>query len=323
VITDHSDYFWDKWEWDEEVEANNLTDEQGRFTSLLGYEWTHPVFGHWNVLFRHNTTDMPLTVCSPIKEWPVCSTLEKLTEHLETKLASDDFLISLAHPASPKCVANLDYFNSQVRLIEVANNEGTHTYAGAAGSGKNFVKYGNFVFDALVRGYRVGFVGALDYHEPQPAPSHLTGVWADSLTRNDIFQAMYERRTFATTGTRTAIHFTVNGRSMGSIIPFSIDTIDEVFPLQMEIEILPSSRISKVCIYDVNGLWRTFDAPTPDSDGAIRLYTEFENEIVYDNYCNCYNRCFHVYAEEENGNCAWSSPVYLVFDWKGKDNVPK
>jgi hypothetical protein len=317
LITDHSDYFWDRREWEEEVEALDACDQPGRFVALLGYEWTHPVWGHWNVYFRENRADMPVAVCQAVKEWPVQDTLPAWLDFLDRHTPTAGYIVALNHPASPRCVANLDHVDARVRLMEVVNGEGVHTHTGARGTPPEFVKYGNFVWDALVRGYRVGYLGALDYHEPRPTCTHLTGTWAPELTRASLFDALYRRRTFATTGQRTALDFTVNGHPMGSSIPFSTDTLDALFPLHFAVRIVPASRVARVVLYDLNGAWRTWESPSADGHGEIRLEAVFENEVVYDNLCNCYSRCFHVYVEEEDGNMAWGSPIYLVF--QGRD----
>jgi len=314
IPTDHDGYFWDDWEWAETVEANDKVYKPGKFATLLGFEWTHPVLGHWNVYYRENTTKMPMVCCSPLKEWPVAATLPELIRTVGQVAGVKNYIIGLNHPASPKCTANLDTCDDAMRLIEVVNGGDVQTCAGAAGVPADHIKYGNFVFDSLVRGFRVGFLGALDDHHLLPEMSGVTGVWAGKLEREALFDALYSRRTFATTGTRTSVLFSINGHPMGSIIPFGLGDLETVFPLRFKIEIHPSARVKKVLVYDVNGVWKEFSAPGPDADGAVRLDAVFKNEFVYDLFCNCYNRCFHVYVEEEDGNMAWASPIYLEFN---------
>jgi len=323
LITDHSNYFWDHEEWEETIAAHEACHMPGSFISLPGYEWTNPVLGHWNIYFRKNRVELPVAVCRPLKDWPVCPTLPDWFAFLDDHLPREDYIIALNHPASPKCVANLDYYGERIRLIEVVNGEGVHTFHGAPGAPPSFVKYGNFVWDALVRGYRVGFLGALDYHEPHPACAQLTGVWAETLTREAIFHALYQRRTFATTGQRTSLDMTINGFPLGSVIDFNESTIDSTFPLNMNIRIAPAGVVTRVIIYDVNGIWKTWDRPAPDTNGVIQLQARFENEYIYDNLCNCYNRCFHLFVQEADGAMAWASPIYLRFNPNPTVNSPK
>lgn len=316
ILTDHNGYFWDDSEWIETVEANDKVYEPGTFATLLGVEWTHPILGHWNIYYRENSAQMPMIRCAPLKHWPVAETLPKLIKTLNDTVGKANYLLGLNHPASPKCTANLDTCDDSIRQIEVINGGSIQTHIGANGVPNDHIKYGNFVFDALVRGYRVGFLGALDYHQLLPEMSGATGIWADTLDRETLFDALYSRRTFATTGNRTSIFFSINEHPMGSIISFGLDDLETLFPLNFEIEIRPSTRVKKVVVYDVNGVWKTFSEPNPDADGRVRLKAVFKNEFIYDLYCNCYNRCFHVYVEENDGNMAWASPVYLNFNAK-------
>ena len=46
----------------------------------------------------------------------------------------------------------------------------------------------------------------------------VTGVWAPELTRAAVFDALRNRRVFATTNTRTLVRFRVAGEPMGSVL---------------------------------------------------------------------------------------------------------
>src|SRR5262249_8518337 len=72
-------------------------------------------------------------------------------------------------------------------------------------------------------GLRLGFAGGSDTHSGRPGgavrdvhPHYggLTGVWASSLTRRAIFEAIRARRTYALTGARMVVSFSVNGTPM-------------------------------------------------------------------------------------------------------------
>jgi len=83
---------------------------------------------------------------------------------------------------------------------------------------------------ALRRGYTVGFVGAADSHNgqiggfpPGNADGHfthggLTAVFVPEATRSAILQGMEQRRTYATSGERIRLNFTINDEPMGSIV---------------------------------------------------------------------------------------------------------
>lgn len=75
----------------------------------------------------------------------------------------------------------------------------------------------------LRRGYIVGAVGSTDHHSAHPG-SHGYGrlaVWATDLTRDGIWDAIAARRTYALTGDRIALRFSLNDAPMGAVVPHS------------------------------------------------------------------------------------------------------
>ncbi|MCP5112018.1 MAG: DUF3604 domain-containing protein, partial [bacterium] len=93
----------------------------------------------------------------------------------------------------------------------------------------------------LEKGYRIGVMASTDNHSgnagygvrridvtrgeegevfsrfsPKERGTALVAAYAEELTRDDIFQAIYHRQTYATTGSRIILRFAVNGIPMGS-----------------------------------------------------------------------------------------------------------
>lgn len=71
------------------------------------------------------------------------------------------------------------------------------------------------------QGHIFGVVGSTDHHNAFPGSYGYgrLGVWADSLTRDGIWRAISERRTYALTGDRIELVFALNDQPMGSITP--------------------------------------------------------------------------------------------------------
>jgi hypothetical protein len=70
---------------------------------------------------------------------------------------------------------------------------------------------------ALREGFQLAFIGSSDTHRIVPGlGGALTGVWAESLTRQGILEALWARRCFATNGERIVLDVRVNGVPMGS-----------------------------------------------------------------------------------------------------------
>ncbi|MFP4136510.1 MAG: DUF3604 domain-containing protein [Candidatus Acetothermia bacterium] len=73
--------------------------------------------------------------------------------------------------------------------------------------------------EGLDRGYRVGAIASNDGPGlPGGYGNGLAAVWADSLTREAIYEALKNRRTYGVTGDRIELHFFVNGEPMGEVL---------------------------------------------------------------------------------------------------------
>ena len=79
---------------------------------------------------------------------------------------------------------------------------------------------------ALSQGHIFGLIGSTDHHSAHPGTYGygLMGVWAESLSRNAIWDAIAARRTFAMSGDRVRLMVALNECPMGSLYcPFSQD----------------------------------------------------------------------------------------------------
>lgn len=100
------------------------------------------------------------------------------------------------------------------------------------GPPKNYPQIGTSVMEALARGLKMGFIGSGDGHSGHPGRAvgyggkntgGLAAVLATGLSREAIWEAMYNRRTYATTGERILLNFLINGSPMGSEISAATD----------------------------------------------------------------------------------------------------
>lgn len=119
---------------------------------------------------------------------------------------------------------NWDEYDEQVTpLIEVCSKHGCAMSEDAA-----YPYYHNMgprdsrntVYEGLKRGYRFGFVGSTDHHAGYPG-SYGDGkmaVLAEEKTRESIWDAMKNRRTYAVTGDRIKCKFEVNHAPIGSMV---------------------------------------------------------------------------------------------------------
>jgi hypothetical protein len=105
----------------------------------------------------------------------------------------------------------------------------------------------------LQQGHIFGFCGNTDHHSAHPGSyGHgRTGVWSEDQTRDALWEAFYSRRTYALTGDKIDLKFSINHSLMGSIIPES----DEK---NIDISVSAGTAIDYVDIVKDNQLLKRF-----------------------------------------------------------------
>lgn len=97
------------------------------------------------------------------------------------------------------------------------NTETTFPYRHSMGPAdwESTVQYG------LEQGNVFGFIANTDHHSAHPASygQGYTGVWADELSNEAVFQAITNRRTFALTGDKISVDYELEDTLMGGIRP--------------------------------------------------------------------------------------------------------
>lgn len=168
-------------------------------------------------------------------------------------------------------------------------------------------------------GHKIGVIGSTDNHLAQPGANNYTiytqhtGGLAVALSeennREQLWDALENRRTYATTGTRIYIEFTVNGSPMGSEI-----TSREAPFISGKIGGTNKLETIEVVKYE-DGAYRTVYRSSPDAET-----TEFSIEDKsFDSACFYYLRVSQVSEVPgrlwtfPTNEMAWSSPVWVEF----------
>ena len=121
----------------------------------------------------------------------------------------------------------------------------------------------------LAQGKRFGVIGSTDHHSAHPGSyGHgRAGVWAAARTRAAVWDALWARRTYALTGDRIALRFTVNGRPMGAAAPAAERR-------EIEVHVVGGGPIDCVDVIKNNALWRRVSrcdvGRTPVAEEGIR-----------------------------------------------------
>jgi hypothetical protein len=211
---------------------------------------------------------------------------------------------------------NLDTINPEFeRVIEICQNRGSFEKERVGEDNVYFGGFGSSVQSALSRGLRLGFVGGTDNHRGLPGSgrSHqsgldfneyvtggLTGVIAAELTREAIFEAIWERRCYATTGRQMLLDFSVNEQVMGSEVVATGER------RSIRVKVAGTTDIARAVIvrngtdvHLVRGDGRLLEFEW--SDGAPLAEASTAAGWVY----------YYVRVVQADGHIAWSSPVWV------------
>lgn len=300
AVTDHDDigpYVSDE-EWEETKRTTANFNHAGRFVTLLGYE------------YRSALADM--NVYYPGEDGPLFSGEEERWDSpakiLPLVVRNGGMIIPHTHFG-----ADWRGYDPKIyRVMEIYSQHGSAEYIGCPRQipylNKQLQKGSEGNVDTtfqeiLAMGLKVGVSAGSDSHSGRPGLSNwsrvartyrggLTAVFAEEKTRESVWNALYERHSYATTGPRIYLEFTINGCPMGSELKtpkrnLRVDCIG-AGPLA-RLEIVKNNRI--VHTVEDSSFRCTFcleDAPAKSED------------------------FYYVRVTQADGEMAWSSPIWVA-----------
>ncbi len=178
-----------------------------------------------------------------------------------------------------------------VTLIEVGNGEG------AIGSSGYFPSY-EYYQRALDKGWHVAPTNNQDNHKGRwgDANTARSVVLADSLTRNNIYDAMRNNRVYATEDNDLSIYYTLDGFEMGTVLEDG-DT-GETVHLKAELSDPTDAGLGTVSVITNGGL--VLDKKTLTGNTAT---VEFDVDNKYSYY--------YLKVVEADGDIAVTAPVWV------------
>ena len=293
--------------WDEAMEVNEAFDEPGRFVTLPGWE-SSTTYGHANVYLRSADVDGGPWHWDP--------------DRCPSEIAWDPGVVVVPHHTnqgtpmpsgkSRELLSRGQYWgsydwtvpNERVRLVEMVQCRGCYE-ADLPDEYWDIVSFGSraSVRDALRMGWRLGFVAGTDNHAGYPTQDNppLSGTYAGlscfrapELTRDAIWQAMDQRRTYATSGVPIVADFSVNdirsggeGILTGREVSFAA-TLHGTAPIE-RVEII--SEHDTVWESEPGSLDVELEGSLPAPEGAWAYY--------------------YLRLRQTDGHRAWLSPVWL------------
>jgi len=323
-ITDHDSQMTDL-DWERVQEAARSFHEPGRFVTFAGYEWSHVMggmssnFGHRNVIYLDDEGAPLLRCCEPNSD-----TAPKLWQRLdEYRGGRANVMVIPHHPARAmgNIWLNWDYLNGDLeRNVEIYSlwgssekfgepypiRYGTGGYWGATES------RGHHVQDGLARGHRFGLIAGSETHDGRPGRPiihgwHVCGgdvvwqggiaaVWADGLKRQDIWDGLWQRRCYGTTGVKIILHFQLNGQPMGSELTLS----RAAEPRQLDVAVHGTDALARIDVVKNN-----LDVHGVEGEGeSVKFSWEDPTPAEPGDY-------YYVRVTQRDGQMAWSSPIWI------------
>ncbi|MBN1345235.1 MAG: DUF3604 domain-containing protein [Phycisphaerae bacterium] len=201
-----------QWPRVEKMAAENY--RPGRFVTFVAYEWHSSRFGDYCLIYPDGG-ETPLKTFDDVKD-------------LQAYARQAGALIIPHHPAYLAGWRGAAFEHLDTGVSPVVEFYSEHGGARSDRGPFPYLRHSmggrwtpNTMRSLLASGARVGVVASTDDHLGYPGAYQegLTGLYADALTREGIFEALRARRTFAVTGDRIALDFRLSGHRMGEAIP--------------------------------------------------------------------------------------------------------
>lgn len=318
-------------EWDSLRQEVIDYNQPGEFVTLLAFENSAiSPSGHQNVYYP--TTDTPILLGGQLdKTWEEAKPygaliiqhhsgiiwdsrrLPNILSRLFALLVEGSFVDWDAHSEIPRTALEIYSLHGQSEYYKPRDalsyencglglprdDESQNCPTGISKHGPHYAR------DAWARGLRMGTVAGSDDHRAQPGKSGggLTAVVADSLARDSIFEAIQNRRTYATTGDRILLDFRINGAPMGSEIATS-------GPPEITVSVIGTAPLEYLQIMRCelgSGTWRKLYC-TREHSRIVAITTtdaSFSADSVY------YVRLQQTNRTHGRPVRAWSSPIWV------------
>ncbi len=299
--------------WEKLKQVNDEYYRPGEFVTLLGYEWIRrekpgSSFGHMNIYYRDNkgaflvpgksNSDNPRLFADRLEEMK-----DVILAPHQTLYCSPDLLL-----APINC--------SKMRLVEIYSGWGNSEMVDGRlmndfvrGNIMKRERKGESVQQYLAHGYRLGFIGSSDdhfttpgrmpkerftYSQPTPYRGGLAAIYAKELTREAVYDALWNRQVYAVTGARIILEFYVNDRFMGQEIK------DDGSGRKIRAKVIGTGPIEKVELVKNNRVVKSWEQP---GDRGEFEFTDGKPEQPVDYY--------YLRVTQADGEMAWSSPVWV------------
>lgn len=301
ALTDHAEHMTPyDWKWTRTMQQ--FFNFPGHFVAILAYEWTMNDFGdrahsgHCNVLLRR-----------PIPQALGCdreisSTLPKLWAQLEPGQA----MTIPHHTASYPFLRDFEMHDPALeRLIEVQQDRrGNYEYAGCPGEygtvvplqAKEHNVRGGYVADALQKGLRLGLCAGGDH-----MGISMSGVLAQALESEAIFDALHRRQCYGTTGAAIVLDVKAAAeRATGDVTMGATLHNPQASPFTVTVQVQGTAPVESIDLISA-GQVLAGEAEVGRRQARVRFALPGDALPEY----------YYVRVMQEDGQMAWSSPIWI------------
>ena len=316
------------------VEANaNSHYVPDEFVTFIGYEWSSRLFGHRNVIFRGdrgllirrhdspNPYDPPYPQENRDSFAQLCRGLKEFGQPC---------MLLPHHPAMTSMGSfNWAIFDPDLETaVEIYSLWGSSEYQDAPGKSlASDQRSGCYVQDALARGYVLGIIGSGETGDGHPGNAQwrrkyagkggialtplgggLAAVWAESLTREAIFDAIKARRCYGTTNSRIILDFKLNGHWMGERITLPKSDLKDRPSVDLNITVKGTDRIEGIYVFRNGRIAHYAPGYARQMSCQFTDYLDVQHCLKSEGGIFAY---YYVRVIQADGHLAWSSPIWL------------
>ncbi len=291
ALTDHGInmivFPWQSSKYDRLLRAADDHDAPGSYAALYGFEWSHPWLGHINVMnVRSFTHVLRRLTLNSIYRW-IGDRVYCIARYNHPG-RQDDFDSEFKHFRYESYPANnmvgLEVWNKGHDFDE-------QFYLCTYGS----CQAPTFMDEGIRKGWRLGPLGGGDNHHREWGTNtdYRVAVLSTQLTRNDIVNAYFDRRFYATEDKNLLLDIRVGGNPMGSQLTgwhreFRMEASDSAGDTFAEVRFYRDGHVIDTRFVSGNSIEATFNDP-----GASG------------------NNHYYVVVRQTDGDEAVSSPIYM------------
>jgi len=317
----------------------------GEFVTFPGYEWASKKYGHRHIIFRDMQYARAVSDRDGTPGLEVVPDLDGLLAIMDETEALTiphhtawKYREALRQPDDNFVIGDINSVSQ--RLFEMYSHHGSSEAYEAAPYEIHFGEEKEhqwedrsklaYFQDAIAAGYKFGVTSGTDDHLGKPggnvswggnySRTGLTAVLAKDLTRESIWEALYERRTYGTTGARIIMDYSITsarfrnkddddddcgkkGHRRGRHMMGAEATIHG-YP-KLNVNVIGTDEIDRIEIIR-NGLEPVF-THRPEAHAATFSYTDrsIKKKKEYS---------YYVRVVQKDEHMAWSSPIWVTRD---------